>query len=347
MADEQSRLPDSVDAPGSAGPEPEPSRPGDAHPARRPAREPGGLALPRSATMKLPDASRDPSCVRAHDGPASPQPETATPRGGFRPVRTTQKLGTVPVWSAAAQSASGPAGKETRAQQATPDLDEAPPRSVRRSRPWAEVPDPNGAGIRVIAELEAASRDLDSVPMEPIPRLNARGRSPESLRLAGRRAKQARAAMIDPDDSAPQKTQLDSDDEIEPHRISKRPGPFSTNRAVASAGYIGAAFVVIAVGLWIWNASTSPPRGADPRDNPTPATAGPVTTGATRVESTTNPGLTPPPTTAAATAPSLLPNAVPSSTPTLLPTPMGSVPLRGRPPKPPKGGHEIVDPWDK
>lgn len=353
MADEQSRLPDSVDAPGSAGADPEPSRPDAAQPARRPAREPGGLAPPRSATMKLPDASRDPSCVRAHDGPASPQPETTTPRGGFKPVRTTQKLGTVPAWStAAAQGAAGAAGKEARAQGAAPEIDEPPPRSVRRSRPWAEVPDPNGAGIRVIAELEAASRDLDSVPMEPIPRLNARGRSPDSLRAAGRRAKQARSAQTDPDDSAPQKTRLDAEDdpEIEPHRISRRPGPFSTNRAAASAGYIGAALVVIGVGLWIWNASASPrPRGPDPRDNPAPATAAPVTTGATHVGTTASPDVTPPPTTTTSTTvPSSLPSAVPSSVPTLSPTPMGSAPPRGRPPqKTREAGQEIVDPWDK
>lgn len=296
--------------------------------------------------MKLPDANRDPSCILAHDGTPGPQPEKATPRGGFKPIRTTQKLGTVPVWSTAAQSASAPTGKEPRAQQAAPDLDEAPPRSVRRSRPWAEVPDPNGAGIRVIAELEAASRDLDSVPMEPIPRLNARGRSPDSLRLASRRAKQARAAQTDPDDSAPQKTQLDSDDEIEPHRISKRPGPFSTNRAAASAGYIGAALVVIAMGLWIWNASTSSPQGAGAGDNPTPATAAPVSTGATRVESTTSPDITPPPTaTTTVTAPSSLPSVDPSSMPTLSPTPQGSVPRVRPPQKSVKSGPDIVEPW--
>lgn len=356
MADERRRPPDSVEAPGDAGtePEPEPSRPAAAPPAGRP----GGLASPRSATVKLPDAIRDPSCVRAHaEGAAGPQAEKAPTRSGFTPVRTTQKLGTVPVWTAAgARGAAGAAGKEARAasHEAAPEQDEPPPRSVRRSRPWAEVPDPTGAGVRVIAELEAASRDLDSVPMEPIQRLNARGRSPDSLRSPLSRRGRQRSAQTDPDDSAPhgrEKMRLDSesDPDFGSGRSARRSARQSSNRAATSAGYVGAILVLIGAGLWIWNAA------AAPREKPTAATTTPAATIAPRVEATTSTDTRPTATTTA--APATPPTSAPSADPTVAPTsppppqtPPSTGPQKGRLPQqkqPWNPRPEIVDPWDK
>ena len=359
MADERSRPADSLEASGSAGTETEPSRPEAARPPGRSAREPGAHASPRTATIKLPDASRDPSCVRAHaDGPASPPAERAAPHGGFTPVRKTQRLGTVPVWTAAgARNAAGAAGKEARAasQEATPEHDDPPPRSVRRSRPWAEVPDPSGAGIRVIAELEAASRDLDSVPMEPILRFNARGRTPDSLRSPTSRRGKARSAPTDPEDgpthdAAKARLDLDDDPDFQPRRRAKRRAALSGSFTATTAGYVGAILALIGVGLWIWNAASSSAREAvRPGDNPAPATAAPVTTSAPRVESTANLDSKPPPaTTTAATSPSLLPSADPATTFPASPTAPLLGPPRGRPPqKPSKSGAEIVDPWEK
>ena len=391
MADERSRPSDSGKALISAGSGHMPSGVGAAQPLSSQGEGSGdgglprhfladGKAAPRSATIRLPDADRDPSCVRAQ---AEPAPDTRSPN--FKLMRTTQRLGTVPVWTAAAlgsaagANAPAKAGRDAAARpvrrdavEPTAERSDLPGRSIARSRPWAEVPDPAGTGIRVLPELEAASRDLDSAPREASKRLNARGRVVESSRassmsgrerrspspstLAGERpsrslshrpmarGRSARAEVEDDDLDIKRNLQNNSAPLRSRVGVARRPPLLRRYRTIGSVGYLGAIFVLIGAGVWMWNAS---PASAPARDAAHPALS--TAPSGHRAETKTVVNHEPPPEITASSVASAGP--VTTVDPDVLATSPPSqtfTPPRSRPPqKPSKSGTEIVDPWEK
>jgi len=138
----------------------------------RPEAQTPGPSSQRGATMMLPDARRDPSCVQALAG--APPSERA-PRPGFMPVPKTQLLGTRGADGSIQQDAGAAAQSRSPTADTAQDSDLPPPRSVIRSRPWVEIPDSAGSGIRRMPELEAAALTISEDQPAP-PSRRGRGR---------------------------------------------------------------------------------------------------------------------------------------------------------------------------
>lgn len=296
-----------------------------------------GPSSQRSATVMLPDSHRDPSCVQALTG--APVSER-TPRPGFVPVPRTQLLGTVgragsdPHGDKAAREAAVAAA----AASAALDSDLPPPRSVIRSRPWVEIPDGAGSGIRSMPELEA---NVPSMVEEP--------QAPPSRRFGGR----ARRAMMQSDPDA----MLPGDS---PPMSSPRVGPLPSDatgsltipgvseararreRVIFGITFGGAILSVIGVSIWLWGSgdpSASAGRQGATLEALAPATAAPAAPPprpAAAAKATGN-AITRPAGDASAKAPAASPATLQRKGPK--PPPAGAAPKA-------RSQNEVVDPWD-
>ena len=317
----------------------EPSREPDLDTTQRftPRVEPhaAGPTSQRSATVMLPDSRRDPSCVQARTG--APVSERMR-RPGFMPVPRTQLLGTLgregsdPHGDKAAREAALAAA----AASAALDTDLPPPRSVIRSRPWVEIPDGAGSGIRSMPELEA---NAPSMVEEP---------APPSRRLGGR----ARRAMMqsDPDAmlqdlppmSSPRVEPLPSDvtGSLTIPGISEARA--RRERLIFGITFGGAILSVIAVSIWLWGSgdpSASAGRQGATLEALASATAATAAPPPRPVAAAKAPGnaTTRPMGDASAKAPAASPARLPRKG--QKPLPAGSAPR-------PRSQNEVVDPWD-
>jgi serine/threonine-protein kinase len=274
----------------------------------------------RAATVRLPDALRDPSCVRALDGASAVAPAPALAAGsGFVPVKITQPMAIV---------------ARTRA----PAPDKPASSTVARSRAWAEIPNATGAGVRPMPELEAAARDLPDVPLEPVRRRFDRPRGAE-----GQAAERPRGLPGLPVLPAARRESLAG------VVRAKVPPRTRRERAVILGAYVITMFALLGLVFSILRARaldaspTAPPSA--PVTGPSPQPALPVTTVAAAGEPTSTASE---PAPASPTASPAGPTPAPTATSTGTPGPRARPPRQPFPaPRPRKSEGEIIDPWEK
>ena len=275
----------------------------------------------RAETMRLPDALRDPSCIRARGGT---QAGAAAPalaiRSGFVPVKTTQPMAIVPAGTRA-PAPSQPASS-----------------TIARSRAWAEIPNAGGAGVRPMPELEAAARNLPDVPREPMRRRFDRPRS------AGAQAAERPRGL--PELPTPPTARRESLSGVLRAKVAPRT---RRERAVIVGGYVITMFALLGLAFSVLRArALVAPSAASPSarvTGPLPHPALPVTPLVAAGEPLSTAGE---PTPAASTASPVRPAPAVTTTSTATAGPRAPPPRQPiAAPKPRKKKSEIIDPWEK